>query len=291
MRATTRTSFLCLCLLLLYGCATLPPGTSRTPRDPWERMNRTTYKVNDALDRAILKPVAKGYHRAVPQFAQTGVSNFLTNLAYPKVMVNDLLQGEFKAFGNDTARLLLNSTLGIGGLFDPATAAGLDRNDRDFGQTFGKWGMKSGPYLVLPFLGPSDVRDSLGLVPEYFADPRSLLIKNPWWKWPLWALDVIDRRVELLPLDPQVESAYDPYALVRNVYLQRRDFKVGGGAATPQEDDAEQKLFDEASKDTDTPGTPRRSRSRSRSRSRTEPYTPFVSSSSTSLIRASALRS
>ena len=288
MRATTRTSFLCLCLLLLYGCATLPPGTSRTPRDPWERMNRTTYKVNDALDRAILKPVAKGYHRAVPQFAQTGVSNFLTNLAYPKVMVNDLLQGEFKAFGNDTARLLLNSTLGIGGLFDPATAAGLDRNDRDFGQTFGKWGMKSGPYLVLPFLGPSDVRDSLGLVPEYFADPRSLLIKNPWWKWPLWALDVIDRRVELLPLDPQVESAYDPYALVRNVYLQRRDFKVG--AAPPLRRRTTRSRSSSTRRPrTPTPPVPRRSRSRSRSR--TEPYTPFVSSSSTSLIRASALRS
>jgi len=251
MTATTRTSFLCLLFLLLYGCATLPPGTTRSPRDPWERMNRTTYKFNDGLDRAILRPVARGYHRALPQFAQTGVSNFLTNLAYPRVMLNDLLQGELRAFGSDTARLVLNTTLGIGGLLDPATAAGLDRNDRDFGQTLGKWGAGSGPYVVLPFFGPSDVRDSFGKLGEYLADPRTYLIRNPWVTWPLWGLDAVNIRVGLLPLDAAVDSAYDPYALVRNVYLQRRDFRVKGSAATPPEDEQEQKLFDEAARDTD----------------------------------------
>ena len=252
MPTTKRTALLSLCLLLLCGCATLPPGSTRSARDPWERMNRTTYKFNTALDHAVLRPIARGYHRTVPQFAQTGVSNFLTNLAYPKVIINDLLQGQLRAFGNDTGRLILNSTFGIGGLLDFATFAGLDRNDRDFGQTFGKWGMKSGPYLVLPLFGPSDVRDALGKVPEYFADPR-YFIRNPWVEYPLWALGIVNARVDLLPLDPSVDSAYDPYALVRNVYLQRRDFKVNGGSAAPQEDEQEQKLFDEAAQDTDAP--------------------------------------
>ncbi len=249
MRAP-RTLFLCLSLVLLTACATLPPGSTRTPRDPWERMNRTTFKFNTTLDHAVLRPVARGYHRVVPAFAQNGVSNFLSNLAYPKVMINDLLQGQLRAFGNDTARLLMNTTFGVGGLFDPATRAGLDRNDRDFGQSFGKWGMRTGPYLVLPFFGASDVRDAFGKLPEYFADPR-YFIRNPWVEWPLWGLGVIHARVDLLPLDPTVDSAYDPYALVRNVYLQQRDFKVYGDT-THHEDEEEQKLFEEASQDSDS---------------------------------------
>jgi phospholipid-binding lipoprotein MlaA len=251
MQATTRTSLLCLGLLFLCGCATLPPGTTRSPRDPWERMNRTTYKVNHALDHAVLRPIAEGYHHVVPRFAQTGVHNFLSNLIYPKVMLNDLLQGQVRAFGNDTARLFMNTVFGLGGLFDPATRIGLDRNDRDFGQTFGKWGIKSGPYLVLPFLGPSDVRDAAGLVPAYFFDPR-YFIRNPWIEWPLWALGVVNLRVDLLPLDPTVDAAYDPYALVRNVYLQGRDFKVYGDTQQLQ-DEQENKLFEQASQDTEAP--------------------------------------
>lgn len=252
MRTTTRTLLLCLCFLSTYGCATLPPGSTRSPRDPWERMNRTTYKVNDALDRALLKPVAKGYVRFVPRFMRTGVHNFLTNLSYPKVMINDVLQGQFDAFGNDLGRLVANTTLGIGGLFDPATAMGLDRNDRDFGQTFGKWGIKSGPYLVLPLFGPSDVRESAGLALEYFADPR-YFVRNRWVTWPLWGLGIVRTRAELLYLEPTIQSAYDPYALVRNAYLQRRDFKVYGDQGSKDEDAQEQKLFDEAAQDTDAP--------------------------------------
>jgi phospholipid-binding lipoprotein MlaA len=254
MRTTTRTLLLCLCLLSAGGCATLPPGTTRSPRDPWERMNRTTYKMNDALDRAILKPVAKGYARFTPQFLQTGVRNFLTNLAYPKVIINDVLQGQFEAFGNDLGRLVANTTLGIGGLFDPASRMGLDRNDRDFGQTFGKWGIKSGPYVMLPFFGPSDVRDSAGLALEYFADPR-YFYHDDYVTWPLWALGIVRTRADLLSLDPAIESAYDPYALIRNAYLQRRDFKVYGDQGSKDEDAQEQKLFDEAAQDSDSAPT------------------------------------
>ena len=163
MPSTIRLSLLALGLLLLLGCATLPPG-KRDPRDPWERMNRATYRFNDTFDRAIFQPVARGYREVTPHFVQTGVSNFFDNLEYPIVMVNDLLQGQIGPFFSDTGRLLLNTTVGIGGLMDPATRVGLEKNDREFGQTFGKWGIGTGPYFVIPFLGPSDVRDSVGIV-------------------------------------------------------------------------------------------------------------------------------
>src|SRR5579863_3141940 len=121
MTRSPRLFLLPLCLAVIAGCATVPAGKS-DPRDPWERMNRTTYRFNDAFDRAIAKPVARGYRKVTPHFVQTGIGNFFDNLGSPVVMVNDLLQGQFKAFASDTGRLLMNTTLGIGGLLDPATA-------------------------------------------------------------------------------------------------------------------------------------------------------------------------
>jgi phospholipid-binding lipoprotein MlaA len=246
MPPTTRTLSLVLCLLLFGGCASLPPG-KRDPRDPWERMNRTTYKINDKFDKAIARPVARAYART-PQFVQTGVHNFFTNLDYTIVMVNDLLQGQFKDFANDTARLVINTTVGIGGLFDPATTkGGLDRNDRDFGQTLGKWGVKKGPYVVIPFLGPSDVRDAFGRLADDFSTPRQY-IRNPYWNYGLFVLQVVDLRARLLPITKTLDSAYDPYAFMRNAYLQNRDYKVNGGQSKSEEDE-EEKLLDEAGAD------------------------------------------
>src|SRR4029077_3158017 len=173
MRSNTYLSLLSVCLLLLYGCATLPPGVKRDPRDPGERMNRGTYKFNDPLDRAILKPVAKGYSH-LPQPMQSGVHNFFDNLEYPVVIVNDLLQGQVRAFVSDIGRLVLNTGVGFGGLSDPASPAGLDKHDRDFGQTLGKWGVPKGPYIVVPLLGPYDVRDGIGAATvDTFANPRN----------------------------------------------------------------------------------------------------------------------
>ncbi len=232
------------------GCAALPPGKGN-PRDPWERMNRTTYRFNDALDRAILKPVARGYRSVTPRVVQTGVGHFFDNAEYPIVMLNDLLQGEFKPFLTDTGRLLLNTTVGIGGLFDPATAVGLDKNDRDFGQTLGKWGVSSGPYFVIPILGPSDVRDTFGRVADTFADPPSYL-RNPYWRYGLWGLRNVVRRADLLDAERALEGVYDSYAFVRNVYLQHRDFKVNGGESAGEEE-REQKLLEEAGPDEQEP--------------------------------------
>jgi len=247
-------SRLILLTVLLAGCATLPPGTTRSPRDPWERMNRATFKMNYALDKAVLRPVARGYQRAVPRFMQTGFRNFMSNLGYPVVMVNDVLQGEFRAFGNDTARLLLNTIWGLGGLFDPATTAGLDKNYRDFGQTVGKWGLKTGPYFVIPFLGPSDVRDGFGRLVDEYSDPRHY-IRNRWWNWGLWTVEKIDNRALLLSADQALDTSYDPYAFMRNVYLQNRDYLVNGGRSVEQ-DEEEDRLYNEALKDMEESKTP-----------------------------------
>ncbi|MEZ5458769.1 MAG: VacJ family lipoprotein [Steroidobacteraceae bacterium] len=152
MNPLLRTTAL-LFALSLAGCASLPPNTQKDPRDPFERANRATFAFNEALDRRIAKPIAKGYKRITPDAVETGISNFFSNAAYPTVLVNNVLQGKFKDALNDTGRLLLNTTLGLGGLLDPASAAGLARNDEDFGQTLGRWGVGSGAYLMIPLLG------------------------------------------------------------------------------------------------------------------------------------------
>ncbi|MBV8306060.1 MAG: VacJ family lipoprotein, partial [Gammaproteobacteria bacterium] len=203
MRSTIWTSLPALCLLVLCGCATLPPGSKRDPRDPWERVNRTSYKINDSLDRAIVKPVAKGYTH-LPHPVQSGVHNFFDNLQTPVVIVNDLLQGQVKSFFSDIGRFLFNTTVGLGGLFDPATAAGMEKNDRDFGQTLGKWGVPKGPYLVIPVFGPYDVRDGIGtLTVDTFANPRNYT--TFWVNTSLWLVNGVDRRARLLPLDATIQ--------------------------------------------------------------------------------------
>ncbi|GAC1452780.1 MAG: VacJ family lipoprotein [Steroidobacteraceae bacterium] len=246
MSSIRRLSLASLCLAVLAGCAAAP-GVKSDPRDPWERMNRTTYRFNDAFDRAIAKPVARGYRKVTPHFIQTGIGNFLDNLGSPVVMVNDLLQGQFKAFASDTGRLLMNTTLGIGGLLDPATAAGLDKNDREFGQTLGKWGLRTGPYLVIPFLGPSDIRDAVGRVGDVYSDPRHY-IRNNGLSWGLWGVGAVDTRARLLDAEGALAGAYDRYALIRTAYLQHRAFKVRGGEAAGEEDQ-EQKMLEEAGDD------------------------------------------
>jgi len=250
MQTTLRVSTLSLALLLLVGCAS-QAGTKRDPRDPWEPMNRATYRFNDKFDRAIARPVARTYRRVTPRFVQTGVTNFLDNLQYPIVMVNDLLQAEFRPFAQDTGRLLLNTTLGLGGLLDPASDAGLEKNDREFGQTFGKWGLKPGPYLVIPFLGASDVRDAFGTVANTYADPRTY-IKNDAVKYGLWVVRLVDIRAHLLDVEGPVQSAYDPYAFLRNAYLQRRQFKVTGGGSGSEEEQ-EEKLLEESGEGAEQP--------------------------------------
>lgn len=229
--------------LSLFGCATQPIAKP-DPRDPFERVNRVTYRFNDALDRAVLKPVALGYRKITPRPVRTSVSNFVDNLSYTTVIVNDLLQLKFKPFFQDTGRLVVNTTAGIGGLFDPASRIGLQKNDEDLGLTFGHWGAGPGPYIVIPFLGPSDVRDGIGRIGDIFTDPRHY-IRNPWVSWSLWGVQVVDTRARLVDSEKVLEEAYDKYAFLRNAYLQRRQYLVTGGETSSQQQQQEQQQYDE----------------------------------------------
>jgi phospholipid-binding lipoprotein MlaA len=222
------TAFILLAAILATGCASQPTATKRDARDPLERFNRASFAFNDALDRAVLKPTAKGYRAVAPQFVETGVSNFFDNLDTPKTLVNDLLQAKFKPALHDTGRFLMNTTIGLGGLFDPASAAGLDRNDEDFGQTLGKWGVPAGPYLMIPFIGPSTVRDGLGEIPDEYADPRHYVEEDKV-RFGILALNIVDARSRQFALEDTLNSAYDRYAFIRNAYLQRREYLVTDG--------------------------------------------------------------
>jgi phospholipid-binding lipoprotein MlaA len=230
------------------GCVTLPPGSPRSPQDPWESFNRGVYKFNDVLDRAVAKPIAKTYVKFVPEPIRIGVTNFFDNLDTPTVLINDALQGKILAAANDLGRFVLNSTLGLGGILDPATAAGLAHNDEDFGQTLGKWGVHTGPFVELPLLGPSDLRDAPARVVDTYTNPREY-IKNDYVKYGLYLPDFIDRRARLLSLDATLQNTYDPYAFVRDAFLQRRAYLVSDGKET------EEPLVDPGADDTAPPDT------------------------------------
>jgi phospholipid-binding lipoprotein MlaA len=242
----------CLGTVLLIsagGCATT--GT-RTPGDPLERLNRSTYRFNDAVDRAVLQPVAKRYHRHVPQIIRTGVGNVLTHLAFPTTIVNDLLQLKLKDTAVDLGRFVLNSTLGLGGLLDPASHVGLARNDEDFGQTLGRWGVPPGPYLVLPLLGPSTLRDAPSLAVDGQTDLRAQLDLKTEERVAIAVLSVVDGRASLLSVDQSIQRAFDPYAFVRNAWLQRREYKVKDGDV-PDEEPPLDEEFDEPADGGDQP--------------------------------------
>jgi phospholipid-binding lipoprotein MlaA len=211
----------------LAGCASLPEGSNRDPRDHAERFNRAMFKFNTTLDHAILRPVARGYVKVAPHPVRRGVTNFFDNLGYTKTIGNDIFQGQFRDFGSDIGRFVVNTTVGIGGVFDPASRWGLDRHNRDFGQTLGKWGLPTGTYLMLPLLGPSDVRDAVGIIPDRFMSIEGQ-ITDPVIQASLTVTDLVNRRANLLPFDHVIDTAYDPYAMVRNFWFQRRDHMVHG---------------------------------------------------------------
>jgi len=210
------------------GCASLPPGSVRDPRDHFERFNRAMFKFNTALDHAVMRPVARAYVKTVPGPMRTGVSNFLSNIHYTATIGNDIFQAQFRDFFRDVARLVVNTTLGIGGLLDPASRLGLDEDDRDFGQTLGKWGVHTGSYLVLPLLGPSDIRDAIGRVPDRFMTVDGI-VNNTALSFSLFGVGALDARAQALPSDSVINSAFDPYGFVRSAWFQLRAYKVHEG--------------------------------------------------------------
>ena len=211
-------------------------ATTATPaasaNDPLEPLNRGVLLVNGAFDRAILRPVANGYVRMVPTPIRTGIGNFLDNLREPRTAVNQLLQGRLGLAVADTARFLINSTLGIGGLFDPAAQMGLAHHREDFGQTFAVWGIESGPYLMIPFVGSSNVRDAIGSVVGLGVMPQTYIDLPP--RAGLTAMWVVRQRSESLHLDAEIAS--DPYVYLRDAWNKGREAQIadtGEGATVP----------------------------------------------------------
>jgi phospholipid-binding lipoprotein MlaA len=209
---------------VLGGCA-----TSGNPKDPIEGFNRAMFTFNEGLDKAVIKPVAQGYEAALPTPLRTGVSNFFANIADVFISVNNLLQGKPGEAASDFGRVVVNSTFGILGLFDVASDMGMEKHDEDFGQTFGRWGVGDGAYVVLPVLGPRTARDTVGEIFDLKADPVANVDNVPT-RNVLLVTRVISDRATLLPADKVIEeAALDKYSYVRDAYLQRRRFKVYDG--------------------------------------------------------------
>lgn len=219
--------------LTLGGCAT---GTN--PADPYEGFNRSMYSFNKGLDKAVLRPLAKGYDTVTPKPLQDGVGNFFSNLNELPTILNDLLQAKFAQAGSDSGRFLINSTFGLAGLIDVASRSGLERHDEDFAQTLGYWGVGSGPYLMLPFLGPSTPRDVFGKALLGPLDPVGYIDHVPT-RNSLFALRIIDGRAQLFPLDKQLEEALDEYIFVRDAYLQHREYLIKDGKVPEQKTECE----------------------------------------------------
>ncbi|WP_256930774.1 VacJ family lipoprotein [Pseudomonas sp. ABC1] len=194
--------------------------------DPWEGFNRVVFRFNDTLDRYTLKPLAKGYQKVTPAPLEDGIGNFFRNVGDVVVLSNNLLQGKVHDAGVDTSRILFNTTFGLLGFVDVATRMGLQRNDEDFGQTLGVWGLGNGPYVVLPLLGPSTVRDAVGRVPDTYLQPYPYMQHVPS-RNTLMGVDVVDTRASLLAAERMVTG--DRYIFIRNAYLQSREFRMRDG--------------------------------------------------------------
>ncbi|HSW52169.1 MAG TPA: VacJ family lipoprotein [Sulfuricaulis sp.] len=233
-----------LCLVGLSACATtqqppdedvLSPQAEAEPeqdnaRDPLEGFNRAMYTFNDKFDRYLLKPVAKGYRAITPKPVSRSISNFFSNLRDPGIMLNNLLQGKPKQAASDLGRFLVNTTLGIAGLFDVASKMGMEKHNEDFGQTLGKWGVGEGPYLVLPFLGPSTLRDGAALPVDWQTYPPNHMEEQST-RNKMLVVEVVDKRAQYLEAGDILEQAagQDPYIFVREAYRQRRVNQIYDG--------------------------------------------------------------
>jgi phospholipid-binding lipoprotein MlaA len=218
-----------LAAALASGCAATP---SRV--DPLEPMNRALFQFHDAVDTAVVKPAIRAYIDIVPEFFRTAVSNVFNNVDDLISALNDLLQGKLDKFGNDLQRVIVNTTFGVGGLFDFATHFGIERGNEDFGQTFAVWGFDQGPYLFVPFLGPSSFRDGAGWIARIAIGPVGYIpdvtVRNT-----LYGLGAVDVRAQFVGAGEMVDTAaLDRYLFIRNAYLQRRRYLVFDGKPPPE---------------------------------------------------------
>lgn len=214
--------------IFLAGCSSVPPESVTQTQDPWEGFNRRIYAFNDALDKNVARPVAGTYQRAVPGPARSGLHNAIENLGEPSTIVNDALQGKLTQTMKDAGRFLINSTVGLLGWFDVAQHVGLPQHDEDLGETLAHWDVSSGPYLVIPVIGPSTVRDAGGRVGDLYTNP----LRNnlpPRYRNAELLMDGIDTRAGLMDANASIDSAYDPYTFVRDAYIQHRRYAIYDG--------------------------------------------------------------
>jgi phospholipid-binding lipoprotein MlaA len=225
----------CLVLLaiVLTGCA----STAKNPQDPWEGYNRAMFSVNDKIDQVALKPAATVYKKVLPQFAQNGVGNFFGNIGDVSTALNNFLQARVGDGMSDVGRILFNTTFGVVGLFDVATPSGFAKHDQDFGQTLGRWGVKSGPYLVLPLIGLTTTRDGAAMIVDLETDLWSYKYPVRWRNFGS-VIRVVDHRAYILDSSTLIEdAALDRYEFVRDAYLQRRESKIYKGDPAKQNSD------------------------------------------------------
>lgn len=227
LQDTSKQLFTALCLILILAISlSLSSQAVAAKQDPYEGVNRKIFAFNEFLDKWMLKPVAKGYRWVTPAFVDDGVSNFFDNLGEVRNLINGGLQGDFAHAGISTGRLLLNSTVGLAGLFDVATGWGLEERKEDFGQTLAVWGVGDGPYVVLPILGGKNLRDTLSRFPDTFSSPVSYLNDVPT-RNSLRGLDLVDTRADLIDAEALVSG--DRYSFLRDIIAQQRESSINNG--------------------------------------------------------------
>jgi phospholipid-binding lipoprotein MlaA len=219
-------SLICLSLFLA-GCAGTQSRNTDPENDPWEGYNRKVYAFNDGMDK-VVRPIAVGYDKIMPDPFQRGVGNFFRNLDAPVTFVNQILQGKFKQSGSTLGRFLLNTTIGVLGFFDVATEIGMPYYNEDLGQTLAKWGYDDSRYLMIPFFGPSTFRDGTGRLADSFYHPIGRVFHGNN-RWGLWIWRGIDTRARYLEQDSELQEAYDPYVLMRDVWMQNRKYQIYDG--------------------------------------------------------------
>lgn len=224
---------------------TLPaPAQMPAAYDPWETWNRKVHRFNNAVDRTIATPLARAYVKVVPRPVRLGVGNFFNNLGQPVSALNALLQGRPKQAGQSLGRFLLNATVGVGGLFDPASAANIPNRSEDFGQTLGVWGWRNSRYVELPLFGPRTLRDTFGLVGDAPLSPTRQ-VEDDGTRFFLQGLQLVDLRTQLFALDGMRAGAADEYALVRDAWLQRRNYQIQSDRRQQAEDELPDYLLDD----------------------------------------------
>ena len=214
----------------LVGCASIPAGVQPSPQDPWESFNRSVFEFNEGLDAYVLKPVVAGYRFVLPEFVREGIYNFFSNYSDIYTALYNLLQGKPAYAFNDFMRVVVNTTFGLGGLIDMATPVGLEKHKEDWGQTLGVWGVPAGPYVVLPFFGPSNVRDTFGTAADLESDYLFRLLPDVALRNSLTGLRVVNARNTYYEAGDLLDgAAIDKYSFVRDAYIQRRQYQIDEG--------------------------------------------------------------